>query len=276
MGQIAVPIVVMVSVAAALALLGVRFGSRLPRPVAIGICVFAVAVMIAHAVYLGDNLLLARLMPVADVIIWGNVQPLAAGLLAGLAWSTLGTPRWQRALLVTAVGVLALYRAYWPMAGACPPTQDTWFGDVCKQSTLSTCSAAAAATALRAVGIGASETEMATLCLTRQAGTTNLGLYRGLRRKTDDTAYAAEVFTGTVRQLVALPGPAIVSVGSAYRDGGRAWGPLVGNRHSVVVLGRTADGKIEVADPYTGRRQHYTEAALTAEWDGRAVRLGRR
>ena len=57
------------------------------RPVAVGLCIFAVAVMFAHAVYLGDNLLLARLMPVADVIVWGNVQPLAAGLLAGLAWS---------------------------------------------------------------------------------------------------------------------------------------------------------------------------------------------
>lgn len=87
------PMAVMLVVSAGLAGVGVVSGRRLPRNAATVACVAPVGVMLAHALYLGDNVVLARLIPSADVVAWGNAQPLAAGLLAGLAWSVLKTPR---------------------------------------------------------------------------------------------------------------------------------------------------------------------------------------
>lgn len=277
MGPLLLPVAVMLSLSAALAAAGARLGRRLPRGAATLACSVPVAVMLLHGLYLGDRVTLARLVPSADVIVWGNAQPLAAGLLAGLAWATLRTPRWQRVLLVTVVAVLAVYRAYGPLAGRPPAIAgNTWFGDVCKQSTLSTCSAAAAATALRSVGIDATEAEMATLCLTRPAGTLNLGLYRGLRMKTAGTPYVVEPFAGSLDDLLGLGGPAVCSVASSFRDRSGMLPWPGGARHSVVLVGRYPDGALDIADPYTGGHQHQSVDAFRSEWDGQALRLTRR
>jgi hypothetical protein len=248
-----------------------------PRWLAISLCLLCVAILLTHALYLNDNLLLAQFFPTANAIVWANPQLPISAMLAGLAWPILDTPRWQRILLVTAITALAVYRAESAIIGT-PPVVDQphWNSDVCQQTTLSTCSDAAAATALRAVGIMTSEKEMAELCLTTVAGTTDLGLYRGLKIKTDSSPYRVQIFIGNVDEFLRLPpAPSIVSIRlSSHYSSGKTFIPIrPGDRHSIVLLRQLENGRIDIADPYTGRHQQYAPADLQSSWTSTALRL---
>src|SRR4051812_23615394 len=145
MSQLLVPLFAMSLLSAALGYLGFRLAQRLPKNAAAAVCILPVAILFLHGIYLADNVSVTRLIPSADAIVYANPQLPAAAFLAGLAFRSLGTPAWQRLLLCYTVLALGLWRAFGPLLGSVPVTTNTWIGDVCKQSTLSTCSAAAAA-----------------------------------------------------------------------------------------------------------------------------------
>jgi len=281
MPEVFLPISVMLLISAVAGFAAVIV-TRRKRNAGIVIAVGSALVLVLHAAFLNDEIIIARTLPWANVMFYGDSRLPAAALLAGSAYSLLRTPRWQRIMLSAALIAFALYRVLGPVVGAPPEgLQNRWTNGMCRQSTTSTCSAAAAATALHSVGIATTESEVAQLCLTRSSGTSTLGLYRGLKMKTAGTAYTVAVYSGPVEGFLALPAaPALVSIGAAQRvensqNAGRQFSLLPGGSHSVTVLGIGPDGTIDVADPFTGR-QHMTRANLEMIWGGEAIRIVRK
>src|SRR5688500_13681626 len=83
--------VVVISIA--LALVGVQCGRRLSTRSSSFLGASACAIMLLYALWLIDNLTMAKWLPVTNLIIWGNVQTPAMAFLSGLAWARLpGTP----------------------------------------------------------------------------------------------------------------------------------------------------------------------------------------
>lgn len=228
----------------------------------------AVALLVLHAVWLNGNPRLAQWVGSPDAIVWSNLSPLFAAVLVACAWWTMGV-RWQRWLVLIVVSTVCLTQAYGPLFGRVSPTKPARVTDgVHRQSTLATCSAAAAATLLETIGIATNETEMAALCLTRTAGTFQLGLYRGLRLKAPGSS--VEFLNDDLQAVVTSPRPVIVSVGIDPIG----WSLLprrVG--HSVVIIGHTNDGQLDIADPLTGGRYLMTPDAFKDIWMGEAMRL---
>lgn len=250
-----------------LACLGWRLGRRGGRGWVVA-AIVAVAVMLLHAFWLADNLLLAQVLPLADVIVWGNLQPLGAGLLVGVAAARMPGPMWQRVVLLVPLTLLALWRAYAPVFVSPPAlAPHRMVGPVVRQSKVGTCSAAAAATALRERGIEATEAELVPLCFTTDHGTPMLGTYRGLMLKTAGTRWDVQVFRGRFSELAQLPpAPAVITIGLP----GQRLTP--GNRHSVALLGFAADGSAEIGDPQAGL-QNWPVDQVEAVWYGHALRL---
>jgi hypothetical protein len=236
----------------ALAYAAARSKFFLPRWMRLLFAALAALSLLTYSLWLEDNLILARLLPVADVIAWTNIQFPAAAILAGVAWIEMRASRWQRMLFCAVLLVLGFWRMIEPYTGAMPNlTTAHWVHGICHQSTTSTCSPAAAATALAAVGIQTSEAEMAGLCLTRAEGTLVLGLYRGLKLKTAGSKWEVAVFNGNADELRRIPLPAIVIIHAAGVSNGRL---SVGDRHAVVIFAFNRDGTVEVGDPYSGRQ----------------------
>lgn len=145
------------------------------------------------------------------------------------------------------------------------------------QSAPSSCAAAAAATLVRALRVdaGATERELAALCLTRPArGTSDLGLFRGLslacagRRvrfvapaRADDLRTPCVVFCG-----LDAGGRVEEPLRSVLRD---ACGWSEGVTHAVVLLSVGADA-VEIGDPRFGR-ERWPREHFDALWDGRAL-----
>jgi hypothetical protein len=151
----------------------------------------------------------------------------------------------------------------------------------CRQTSDSSCSAAAAATLLKHKGIPATESEMAQLCTTREGiGTPSLGLYRGLALKaTGRRLHATTTFWKDLQDLRGFPTPCIISVGlqsgAPSEVAGRmeSYGWEEGRYHAVAVLGVSPDGKaLDVADPSYGREK-WPIADIEYIWDGYALFL---
>jgi hypothetical protein len=245
----------------------------LSRWARLALAAFAAASLVVYSLWFEDNPLLARLLPVADTLAWTNIQLPAAALLAGIAWTELRGPRWQRIACCSIVIGLGFWRNFEPYLGTAPQlSAEHWIHGVCHQSTTSTCSPAAAATALAAVGINASEAEMVEICLTRDNGTLMLGLYRGLKLKTIGSKWNVVVFDGAADQLRRTPVPAVAII----HAGGITTGRLsIGDRHAVVIFGFNPDGTIDVGDPYAGR-QRWKFNQFAAVYDGEAIALTQR
>lgn len=264
------PIAAMFVLAILLAVGSWRLAGHTPAAIVMGL--LAAGMLIVWGVWLADNLLLVRWLPVTDAIVWLNPQLPAAGVLAGVAWRRMTGPAWQRIVLVVPLALLGIWRAYGPLWGTVPPLQPhRMTGSVVRQSTTSTCSPAAAATALRIVGINATEADLAGICLTRETGTTQLGLWRGLRLATAGTPVRAVPFIGPLNDLAAAGAtPAVVSISLAGQQGGFL--PTPGNRHAVAILAFNPDGTVEVADPFAGQ-QTWPLARLREAWTGQAIVL---
>ena len=109
-----------VVISAGLFLLGLRLGSR-GRGWVSGVAgSLAVAILITYALWLNDNPVLTHILPVANVLLWGNLQLPAAALLGGVAWSSLRSPIWQRVLLVGVLVGIGLWREAGPLIGRPP------------------------------------------------------------------------------------------------------------------------------------------------------------
>ena len=115
---------------------------------------------------------------------------------------------------------------------------------VCMQSTGFTCGPAAAVTALRALGIQATESELA-LCFGTSSltGTPDDVVAIGLRERYADQGLVVEHrFMRSVEEFRAWPAALAVVEYSTFQD------------HFVAVLGVT-DTMVTVGDPLTGRTQ---------------------
>ena len=267
--------------AAGLFLLASHVGRRVSRRTATLLVLPGLAVIGLHSFVLLDEPRLAWLLPVSNLVVVGNWTPLAVGWEAGLAWRHIPKPVWRKLLFVVPLVAVAAWHGYGWLLGAPPKCGDFETDGVVIQTSPATCSAASAATLLRAHGIEATEREMVRLCLTRSWGTTRLGLYRGLKRKTAGTPYDVEVFQWTLDELRARPpGPVILHVvlGRGATDDVRYvrdWGWEPGRAHAVVLFRFLPGDLVEMGDPSIGREQWGVES-LRVLWHGGGMRLVRR
>ncbi len=223
-----------------------------------------------------DRVLLSQIVPHANLIVLGNWFPFFAAVLAGLAW-TGATGRIRRCLNSGSLLAVGAWAVAYPLLGKAPECRSKWQNEVCLQTTPYSCSAASAATILKAHGIEASEAEMAELCLTRR-GTNWMGLYRGLALKTEGTAWKPVVFETDASGLQARnAGPVILvaelpdnpSVDPVFRE---ACGWIPGQAHSVVFFDFLTEDTVQMADPMFGR-ELWKASDLDVLWTGRAIGL---
>ncbi|MDP6439848.1 MAG: cysteine peptidase family C39 domain-containing protein [Candidatus Brocadiia bacterium] len=272
-------IVVMAFLAVCLFAVGARVSRSCPRWVSGAVALCAVASLVLFEQFVHGELFLTRILPFSNVIVLSNWLPLGGALLAGLIWGRANLPMWRRAIGALALALVSAYCLVEVVLGEPPLTRELWSADgVCLQSDESTCSAASAATLLRHAGIPSTEREMARLCLTRDNGTSVLGLYRGLKIKTRGTPWKVEAFKADIAGLRGiLSPPVVVSVG--VKPGSNTdpmyaqdWGWTPGVAHSVVVYGFAGNKRIDVADPSVGREQWYIRD-LRVLWRGEGLQL---
>ena len=230
----------------------------------------------AYFSLLWNQVLLSQIVTHANLIVLGNWFPFFAAILAGLAW-TGATGRFRRCLNTGSLLAVGTWAVACPLIGQAPECGNKWQNEICLQTTPYSCSAASAATILKAHGIEASEAEMAELCLTRR-GTNWMGLYRGLALKTEGTAWEPVVFeTDACGLRTRQAGPVILvaelpdspSIDSVFRE---ACGWIPGQAHSVVFFDFLTQDTVRMADPMFGR-ELWKASDLDVLWTGRAIGL---
>jgi len=280
MGDIYAGIAVICALGGALFALGLRIGRAASRRTVWAFALLAVAALCVHSFVLLDNLRLAWFLPFSSLVAVGNGSPLAAGFLAGIGWGRIPRPIWRKCLTIVPLIAVCLFHAYGRLSGRPPRCSDVWDRGVSIQSSRSSCGAAAAATLLRAYGIAATEQEMAELCLTRNWGTCDHGIYRGLKLKTAGTPFRVEIVSGGIEQLQQdMDGPILVLVrlrrtattGPRYEQD---WGWEPGRGHAVVLFRFLRRGLVEMGDPSAGREKWAAED-LRVLWRGVGIRLRR-
>jgi len=280
MGDLYLGMVILAVLAAAVFALGRAWSGRLPAWACNVLCVGVILLAAWYAETLWQSVALAQFLPFSNLIVVGNWFPLLAAGLAGLGWTRIsGGPARKLTTLgiLTAVAWLAVV---FPMLGQAPRCGDEWTREgFCSQTTRNTCTAACAASLLRTRGIPATEAEMAELCLTRR-GTTWQGLYRGLKLKTEGTAWDVRVVHGDIEQLLAVAtGPMILSVGlaeDAEVDGAfeLEYGWRRGWRHSVILINAKRGRDVEIVDPQPRiGRERWTLDELNLLYRGPAIEL---
>jgi hypothetical protein len=236
--------------------------------------------MAGYGGWLWNRAMLAGWLPFSNLVIVSNWFPIFLLALAGVVIDMREMWCWRRRFLLTVIVSFAAFAMVYPLLGVPPQCGDKWSrsGD-CLQTTPYTCSAASAATLLRAHGIEATEQEMAELCLTRE-GTSWMGLYRGLTLKTNGTLWRVEVLDWTPEQLLQASGrPLLIDVGLPHnlpadnllvRDSGF----LPGVPHSVVLWGAQGEPRLIVSDPTPAiGREEWNAGTLRYLYRGRAIRL---
>lgn len=311
MGDLIAGLVLLALLSVGLFVLGAKLGRSISVRWVKVLGFMASAALLAYVAFLEDNVLLVKILPVSNLVVVGNWIPLLVSFLAGLAWSLI--PR--QASLATAaaqvspppggvalpakragrtamqirrfVAVIALEALGWfavvrPLWGSPPHCANSWDGDICLQTTESSCTAACAATLLKAHGIDATEKEMADLCLTRR-GTLWQGLYRGLKLKTAGSPWDVEVIHGpfevlrTFQEDPAILAAGVPTHGQVARIYTERYGWSPGEWHSVLFFGFRDNGRVAMGDPSPGiGREEWTEEDLRVLWAGRGVRLVRR
>lgn len=236
--------------------------------------------IVLFASVLLDSAWLLMVLPFQAAIIYANwLVPLAA-VLAGILWKGTGKAVWRRLLFVVPCLLVAFYFPFRLMTGRTPECANLWWANrVCLQTSQATCSPAAAVTLLKYHDIGASEEEMARLCLTRKNGTYLHGLYRGLRIKTRAAGYRVVVRSTELARLrsgVKLPVILNVKLTEAVnrRDPrySKDWGWRVGVPHTVVLFRFTDGGRVRIGDPGVGH-EHWDLQALRDLWHGEYIAL---
>jgi hypothetical protein len=277
MGDIAAGIVIVVGLSLAWGCLGMWLACRCSARVANGIGLGLVLTVVAYAILLHGRLVLARVLPVSNVIVLGNLIPLGAAALTGLVLRRRSIPWWRRMTVGLILTGLAWYAVLCDLVGPPPAiSEPRYYQGFCVQTSRASCSACAAAALLAEHGISANEEEMAELCLTRIDGTPVLGLYRGLKLKTRGSRWDVEVFCWSLEQLqeadtpvillVHLPCSEVSSISTAWR------GWLSRPDHVVVFFGVTDAGEAVLGDPAMGKRRWRLET-LKRTWPGQGLRL---
>lgn len=267
--DVAIPLVMMLVIAAVCFEIGQTSGRKL----SVVLMLLGAGVLALWAFWLNDNPLLTRLLPVPNLVFWGNLQLPAAALMAGVVWGRFRGPQWQRTVIVLILVGIGGFRLLEPILGEpLRGIQNHWNDDgVCLQSSVASCSAAAAATVLHEKGIDCQEQQLINLCLTRRSGTTSLGLYRGLRLMTQDKPLRVIALPATPEDAAHWPLPAVISI---QQPGGSQGWFSVGNRHSVALLDVADDGSVDIGDPMGGG-QHWSQKEFVRLYAGVGFGLGK-
>lgn len=244
------------------------------------------ALMLAYGYFVWGQLWIVNWIPLPSVLVLSNWFPPLLAALAAVVWLKLGSANAARRLFMMVVILSAAAYSVFHFIPTRPPTcENEWIQPirpmvwpVCRQTTQSTCSAAAAATILNTLGIETTEQEMAKLCLTR-SGTTWLGLYHGLATKLLGTNFHIEFFDTNVAELTGMIDsspillccrlePEVAEMKPQYvEDGG--WIP--GAAHSVVYFGLRGDLHV-IGDPSRGY-ERWTTQDLELLWTGTGLRI---
>ena len=279
MGDLIWGLLILASLAALLFWGAVRLARRGSAWTSTALAMAVAAFLVVFGLTVHGKLVVAHWLPLSNAIILGNGFPLGAAVLAGVAAGRRSIPVWRR----TVLGAGLLAGAWWSvLVNLLPgslPSADRWTPDgVCLQSSEASCSPAAAATLLRHHGIEASEAEMMRLCLTRRGGSPSLGLYRGLKLKTRGTPWRVEVVRGTpdeLRRDLATPVLLRMRLRREPTTAARllGWTGLVAEPgHAVVLYEATADGRLLVGDPASGKGT-WPAADFLPHWRGEGLRL---
>lgn len=280
--DIYIGIAVIAAVSAGLVLLALKIGARVSTTAQDFIALGTVGAIVVYINVLQESAALAAVLPFSNLIVIGNWFPPLGAFLAGLAWKRIPGSRPRRTFFVCLLAGVSLYSAYARFMGELPASSDSWRYGICLQTSEYSCSAACAATLLKAHGIDATEAEMESLCFTRSGkGTTWYGLFRGLKLKTAGTAWDVQIFKCTLDELRAKSGgPAILSVRLDPHPGidpryERKWGWTPGMQHAVVLFEFKSGSKAAMGDPSVGR-ENWSIGALEELWHGEGMRLVRR
>lgn len=268
-----------VALASGLACLaGIVFAWRQKRVWRTTAAAVLVVLTVAFAAKVQGRLIMARWLPFSNVILLGNWTTLGAACLAGTLLGWRPVPFWRRAILGVALLGVGVYALTSQMPDGAPPAKNNWTSGVCLQSNHASCSACSAATLLACFEIPANEGEMMDLCLTGAEGTPTLGLYRGLKLKTEGSPYRVEPFFSDIQELLAAdqwPALLLVKLEIGAKVDPRyeqQWGWVPGLGHAVVVFGRVDANRIEVGDPSVGR-EYWMIDDLCVLWQGEGLRL---
>jgi hypothetical protein len=192
-----------------------------------------------------------RAMPGAELAVCG------AGLLAGwLQAARSRSPQISRQMSVGFIPFILLLRVTIPylkqifLRPDWNNFNDRWSGNVCLQSSESSCGPASTATLLKLLGKPASERHIASESFTSRRGTENWYLIRTMRRHGLDAKYS----TSKPGDLD-FSAPAIVGVRLDSKTGAG---------HFIAVLGKAGD-RFVVGDPLVGREE-MPEAELLARY----------
>ncbi|MBL8811581.1 MAG: hypothetical protein JNM43_15535 [Planctomycetaceae bacterium] len=222
------------------------------RRIVILLQIFVTILMGGYLYWLMDSPLLVALVPHSGAIVLSNWLPLMGAFFAGICFRTAAISAVRRAFLSTALLSLCVYSLVSPLLGDAPRCAEVDFERILEfQTTEQTCSPACAAGLLRLHGIHATERELSQLCLTRQ-GTHWLGLYRGLKLKTQGTPWdvVVEKISGDeLRDGRHPPGILSLTFGDVVSQARIEEGFQSNVGHSVVSLGKTASGNLQVFDP---------------------------
>ena len=187
-------IIIQILLCACLFLTGRRLGVRRDSA-RFRLAVFsAVLAMVIYGGWLWNRPVMAAILPTSSLIVLANWLPLWGCFFAGIYLQSASVTVWRRSLIGVACLAACLYSTIQPLIGERPEcgTGLMTVGGLQYQSTPYTCSAACAVSLLSLHSIDATEAELTEMCLTRE-GTHWMGLYRGLKLKTADTAWDVEV-----------------------------------------------------------------------------------
>lgn len=257
--------------------IGVRAGLHWPRRLRLLAHLLAVTALVGYFRVLWNRPVMAALLPTSHLVILANWLPLWGSFFVGSYFATPGVPLFRRVLVGSATVFLCGYSCVAPILGKAPAcSRSSLSQDLVAQSTPNTCSAACAASLLRLHGVSGSEGELARLCLTR-SGTHWLGLYRGLKIKTELSEWTVEAEPFSVDALRARPRqPAVLSLSidptRLPEDKDHGFSSEVG--HSVVYLGPASRGRVTVFDPSPDFGvECWDDAILAAVREGVIIRL---
>src|SRR5690349_1217358 len=87
----------------------------LPRWVGGLTAALTICILLYYTLYVWDEPVIARLIPVSSLVVLGNWFPLFAGLLAGSVWHRWPGKARRKALFVGALGLSAFYSVIRPL-----------------------------------------------------------------------------------------------------------------------------------------------------------------
>jgi len=196
-----------------------------------------------------------RALPYIELVIAGS------GLLAGVvsAWfapETLG----ERAAAPVALAVLLAIPFVKPVSNPIELDRlsEKCEGEVCMQTTLSTCGPSSAATILKLLGQPSSEKELARECLTSRGGTEVWYIARAFERR----GFHASVQVQSANQL-SPPSPAIAGV--VLPGGAGHFIAIMSQTPEEVMIGDPMNGKLVVKKSDLERYYHFTGFFLVIE-----------